>query len=1257
MRKTTIVLTYLLFLLSPMLVFSQCGTLVWSDEFNGTALDATKWTPQTGNGCPGNCGWGNSELENYTTSTNNLRVENGTLVLEARKDAAGNYTSGRVTSSGNFSRKYGRFEMRAKIPAGTGLWPAFWMLPTTGPWPTTGEIDVMENRGDQVSTIGGTLHYGNLVPNNRNDGTAYNLPTGNFNDNFHVFAVDWQIGKIDWYVDGVLFKSETATPNTLNPVSNNLVWPWDSYNYYILLNLAVGSASTPYTGFQAPGPWLSGKYEIDYIRVYDASQPQLVITGRARVFENSLKNYSIPAGPGQTYLWTVPTGATITAGQGTTGITVNWGTSKGGDVRVDVTHGVGAACPGKTFFYTKPVQVYVNNCVTTFMNFDGITTMSTGYINGTLSQVTNPGSNAVNSSANTGKYVRNGSQQYDALFYENCLLDDGTQYASATPTYVIKMDLYTTAPIGTQVQIQLANAAAWGAYPLGIHSYYTATTTVVNQWETLTFVYAGSPDPAGAAYNINLDRVVFLFNPNSFTTHTYNFDNLRRQTATTPPTLTITGAASVVTSATAIPYSVTGYSSAADYFLWNVPQGASVASGAGTTAMTVNYGVLGGFVTVQEKMPAGCYGPLAKLPISVGNNSCAIFADEYDNGYTAPWLANSAGAGFTHSEVVSDWDLTSAGHGEWDYVDYTLNDGTNPITMDFSNPVNVPQLKFRARVGAGNALIRITMVDYLGRVANNQYLNPLNGFELTTTSKEYTIDFTGQLWDQYGGGGALDISQITKLRISYNPGFASFPFVGTYKTYNTAFIGDAFMDYIRLGSDCPTPTANFSASDLVLCGTGAGYTTTYIDNSISVIPGVTTYSWNFGAGATPATATTAGPHVVSYSTTGWKSPTLTLNAGVSSRTKTNYVYVSPLSTGCMYQDGFGDNTVSPFAAAQGNFTFTESTSNWNIATTGHGEWETFTLAFNDGTAITPIDFTCATTAPVITIKAKASSAVSLRLGISDKIDITTANAGVTGKSLELTTAYQLFTVNLAGLFTDAYSAGGPYVVDNTNTQKIQFRVNPGFSSAPWTGPVHGPYNTVFVGTINIDYVGIGSACNSALPMELISFKAISESSDVLLEWTTVSETGLNYFEVQRIKNGEVTILGKVSAQGNSSVLSSYDFRDLMPLSGDGYYRIVSVDNDGTLQNSDIISVNRGGGNLEVELSPNPSIEGFNLKFFGEASKEIVVKIFSSEGSLVEEKQLEKNTSAITIGEHLEAGIYFVRVSNSIETKMIKAVKY
>lgn len=1260
MKKTTIILTYLLFLLSPILAFPQCGSLVWSDEFNGTTVDATKWNVNTGNGCPSLCGWGTGEVESYANSTNNVSVAGGFLTLEAR-NAGGTYTSGRLNSSGKFNFKYGRLEMRAKLPVGTGLWPAFWMLPdmASPSWPNTGEIDIMENRGDQPYSISSTLHYGNPSPG-QYDGSTNTLTAaqGKFSDNFHTFAVDWKAGQIDFYVDGVIFKSETKTPQTLVGCCSGTPWPWDNNPFYIIMNLAVGGTGTAFTGSQATNFGLSAQFIIDYVRVYSSAQPQLIIAGKAEVFANSIATYTITSGAGQAYNWAVPAGATITGGQGTTQITVNWGNSAGGDISVTVADGAGSLCPGSNFVYTRSVKVYKNSCNFVFMDYEttGIAnTMTPGYVAGGLSTVANPNiANAVNNSGLSAKYVRS-TTAYDALFYENALLDNGPDYASATPTYVLKMDLYSNAPIGTTVQIQLGNEAIWGSYPTGVHSYYTATTTLTGQWETLKFTYASSPDPGGAAYQYNLDRFVILFNPGLTNSYTYYIDNIRRDLVTPAPTLTITGSAAVPSSAIGIPYSVLGYSNAADNFTWGVPTGASVASGAGTTAISVNFGLLGGYITVQEKMPSGCYGPLAKQAVSVGTNSCAIFADEFDDGKTAPWLANSSGAGFTHTEIISDWRLTSLGSGEWDYVDYTLNDGVSPITLDFTNPVNVPLLKFRARVAAGNAYITITMVDYLGRAANNQYLNPLNGFELTTTSQEFTIDFTGQLWDQYGGGGALDISKITKLRIAYNPGFASFPHVGTYKTYSTAFIGTSFMDYIRIGSVCPTPTANFTATDLVLCGTGAGYTTTYIDNSISAVAG-TTYSWNFGAGATPATASAAGPYPVYYSTPGWKTTTLTLNSGVSTRTKTSYVYVSPISTNCMYYDNFTNNAALPFIAAQGNFTFTETASNWNVSTTGHGEWETFTLAFNDGTVITPIDFSCANTAPTITLKAKATSAVSLRLGISDQAGITTANTGVTSKSLELTTTYQIFTVNLKGLFSDIYTAGGPYAVDSTDAQKIQFRVNPGFASSPWTGPIHGAYNTTFAGTINMDYIGMGTNCASSLPMQLVSFDASLGKGGVALNWITATELNLNHFEVQRIENGRAITIATVKA-GNTNTISTYAYTDRQPLSGGNYYRIAAVDNDGTEQYSEIIFVQTNQETFNIVLYPNPSSEGFTLQLPVSAVMDFAVKIFSSEGTLVEEKKIEKGEDSAIIGNKLNAGIYFVQVSSSTETKIIKAVKY
>ncbi|ADY53173.1 glycoside hydrolase family 16 [Pseudopedobacter saltans DSM 12145] len=255
------------------------SNLLWADEFDGTSLDTSKWIYETGNGCPSLCGWGNNEKQYYTTATENVKVTNGKLNLTVKykpnyQGSGSSFTSGKISTATKFSWLYGRFEARIKVPEGLGMWPAFWMLPKDkayGGWPTSGEIDIMEYRGDIQNKIGGTLHYGNGWPNNQNDGTSYYLPTGNFSDQFHVFSVEWEPGIIRFYVDDVLFKTETKTPNSLSPASNNEVkWPWDK-DFYILLNFAVGGW---YTGNPTTADIINGDtnytrtMEVDYVRVY-----------------------------------------------------------------------------------------------------------------------------------------------------------------------------------------------------------------------------------------------------------------------------------------------------------------------------------------------------------------------------------------------------------------------------------------------------------------------------------------------------------------------------------------------------------------------------------------------------------------------------------------------------------------------------------------------------------------------------------------------------------------------------------------------------------------------------------------------------------------------------------------------------------------------------------------------------------------------------------------------------------------------------
>jgi beta-glucanase (GH16 family) len=240
--------------------------LTWSDEFNGpngSAPDPDKWVLESG----GN-GWGNNELESYTSRSKNVREENGNLVIEAIKEkfigADGihrEYTSARLKSEGRFSQRYGRFEARIQIPSGQGAWPSFWMLGddfSSKGWPACGEIDIMESIGTEPDKIQGSLHgpgYSGANPLT----AAYRLPGGRFSDSFHVFAVEWEPQVVHFYVDNQLYV--TRTPADL-PAGKP--WVYD-HPFFVLLNLAVGGDHAGRPGDSSVFPQ---RMLVDYVRVY-----------------------------------------------------------------------------------------------------------------------------------------------------------------------------------------------------------------------------------------------------------------------------------------------------------------------------------------------------------------------------------------------------------------------------------------------------------------------------------------------------------------------------------------------------------------------------------------------------------------------------------------------------------------------------------------------------------------------------------------------------------------------------------------------------------------------------------------------------------------------------------------------------------------------------------------------------------------------------------------------------------------------------
>jgi beta-glucanase (GH16 family) len=268
-------------------------SLVWSDEFNGTGLDAGNWVINIGDGCPDLCGWGNNELQYYRAE--NVTVSGGNLVLTTLAESYGgrSYTSGKVTTKDRHSFLYGRMEMRAKLPVGGGMWPAFWMMPQDdvyGGWAASGELDIMESSNDMTS-IGGTIHYGGTYPSNTYSGGSYSLGGTSFADDFHIYAVEWEPDEMRWYVDGVLYSTKSSSEWYTNAAPGDEQAPFDQ-EFYIILNAAIGGN---YTGCTNPGcitAALPQQFLVDYVRVYEDipnATPAVSITSPA-------SGSSLPAG-------------------------------------------------------------------------------------------------------------------------------------------------------------------------------------------------------------------------------------------------------------------------------------------------------------------------------------------------------------------------------------------------------------------------------------------------------------------------------------------------------------------------------------------------------------------------------------------------------------------------------------------------------------------------------------------------------------------------------------------------------------------------------------------------------------------------------------------------------------------------------------------------------------------------------------------------------------------------------------------------
>lgn len=238
--------------------------LVWADGFDGDRLDYSKWGVEVNA-----FGGGNNELQMYTDRPKNVRVADGHLILEAHADRPNimgttrEYSSGRIRTKHRGEWTYGRIEVRAQMPEGQGIWPAIWMLPTEesyGGWAASGEIDIVEYKGQEPGRVHGTLHFGAPWPKNASATGHYDLPEGSFADGFHGFALEWEPGEMRWYVDGRLYQTLDRWHSAGQPFPA----PFDK-PFHLVINLAVGGG---FVGAPDETTEFPVQLKVDHVRVF-----------------------------------------------------------------------------------------------------------------------------------------------------------------------------------------------------------------------------------------------------------------------------------------------------------------------------------------------------------------------------------------------------------------------------------------------------------------------------------------------------------------------------------------------------------------------------------------------------------------------------------------------------------------------------------------------------------------------------------------------------------------------------------------------------------------------------------------------------------------------------------------------------------------------------------------------------------------------------------------------------------------------------
>lgn len=470
-----------------------CPSLTWSDEFDGSALNSSVWTPQEGDGCDlgqNLCGWGNAEPQYYLGQ--NAEVSDGMLKIIAKRETVEGkeFTSARIRTFGNVEldlTKDTLIEARIKVPGGgKGIWPAFWLMPSPEVlWPSGGEIDIMEFIGREPYFGQGYIHYGVQYGDKSDLGGPMRFPEPLYED-FHVFSILKTTNRIAWMIDGHEFQS--YTPDDIQP---KYTWPFEN-TYYIILNVATGGF---WPGYADDATVFPTQMEVDYVRVYDMADGKTVplIQGTRLVHQGDAKvEYCVVNADGAAITWVTPSDATFVASSTTNCILVDFGSSSG-YVKADVT----SSCPSEgVYALSIPVEVQPYYGVeSTLMDASTSLPVATGE----LSVGDMDGEQVL-------MYTRAREELYDNIQISS-VLTNVSDFMVGQRKFFLEVKTTTSAPC-TRIIVQLEDSTLVTTADdfIGRHSRYTCFLEPTTEWQRVACDYADQPDSSVTS----VDRVVLL---------------------------------------------------------------------------------------------------------------------------------------------------------------------------------------------------------------------------------------------------------------------------------------------------------------------------------------------------------------------------------------------------------------------------------------------------------------------------------------------------------------------------------------------------------------------------------------------------------------------------------------------------------------------------------------------------------------------------------------------------------------------------